>query len=104
MQPWLLILAAAHSAAGLGSELKDVVPGAGGHMNGHSVDFRLGDGAGPQGLMFRQIDLDRQIAPDAQIGVGMPGSSAATKGQFQLRDRPPHRGSGGPTINFVLKF
>jgi hypothetical protein len=73
-------------------------------MNGHSIDFRLSGGAPPQGLMFREIDLERQIAPDAQIGVGMSGSSAGTKGPMQLREKPAHRGSGGPAINFVLKF
>jgi hypothetical protein len=54
--------------------------------------------------MFREIDLERQIAPDAQIGVGMPGSAAGTKRRLQLRERPVNRGSGGPAINFVLKF
>lgn len=105
MQPWLLIVAASHVAVGnVATELKPLAPAAGGHMNGHSVDFRLGEAAAPTGLMFREIDLERQIAPDAQIGVGMPGSAAGTKRRLQLRERPVNRGSGGPAINFVLKF
>ena len=105
MQPWLLIAAASHVAAtNVGAELKGLAPGPARHISGHSIDFRLRGPLNAPGLMFQEIDLDRQIAPGAQVGVGMSSSSDAIEDQGGIGEQAAHQGSRAPAINFVLKF
>jgi len=105
MQSWLLVAAAMHAApANLGIHAKSLAPAVIGHMAGHTVDLRLSDSMQSQGSMFREIDLEREIGPGAQVGVGMGGSSDGAKGAFRLPEKSQPRHSGGPAINFVLKF
>lgn len=105
MPSWLLIAAASHAAvANIGSELKGVAPVVAPRSSDHSIDFKVGGGAKGQGLMFRQIDLDQQVAPGAQVGIGMAGSSAKAMDNIDTGGTGGRRGSQGPAINFVLKF
>ncbi|HWI88003.1 MAG TPA: hypothetical protein VNS11_01995 [Sphingomicrobium sp.] len=105
MQSWLLIVAASHAAAAsVGTELKSLAPAVVGQMSRHSTDFRLGGPIGVPESMFREIDLERRIAPDAQVGVGMSGPPRTTKDKMEIRAKGGRQGSQGPAISFVLKF
>lgn len=106
MQPWLLIAAAAQAAFGLSSHapVKGLAPSAMGAGAGHQVDWRLTPGLQSQSMMFRQINLERQVAPGAEVGLGMSRSSDAANDPLRLRQKTASRRSRGPTVNFVLKF
>jgi hypothetical protein len=105
MQPWLLIAAAVHAAAAnFGTQVKSLAPSVIGAGAGHQVDWRLTPGLQSQSMMFRQIDLERQVAPGAEVGLGMSRSSDAANDPLRLRQKTAPRRSQGPAVNFVLKF
>ena len=105
MQSWLLIAAAVHAApANVGMQAKSLAPAVIGHVWGHPMDLRVSDSMAAQGSMFREIDLEREIGPGAEVGLGMGGSSHGTNNEFRLPEKSQARHSGGPVVNFVLKF
>jgi hypothetical protein len=105
MQPWLLIAAASHvAAANTATEVRGFDPVPVRRIAAHSIDFRLSDGIQRSGLMFREIDLARQIGSSAQVGVGMSDASTGSKDKIEMGTKTGHRGSQGPVVSFVLKF
>jgi hypothetical protein len=105
MQSWLLIAVAVHAAAAnFGAQMNSLAPSVTGAGAGHQVDWRLTPGLQSQSMMFRQIDLERQVAPGAEVGIGMSRSSDAANDPLRLRQKTAPRRSQGPAVNFVLKF
>ena len=105
MQSWLLIAAALHAAAAnFGTQVKSLTPSVTGAVAGHQVDWRLTPGLQSQSMMFRQIDLQRQVGPGAEVGIGMSRSSDSANDPLRLRQKSGPRRSHGPAVNFVLKF
>ena len=109
MQTWLLIAAAtqAASAANSGVAMKGLSPIQVGPLaTARALDLRLSHEMGdisPVSLISGMI-VQRGVAPNAAVGLGLANLYERRKAGFDARDDGRPKRSRKPAVTFVLKF
>ena len=109
MPSWLLLAAALQAApiAGLGPDMRGLAPEEVSHLaRTHALDLRLKQDSTPfaQMPLIRGVILQREVAPNAAVGLGLSNLYDRRKSGFDNGAGVRPRHSRKPAVSFVLKF